>query len=796
MDQTSETIQKLLAQLEALAARQDAFSREIIALQQEIKKLQVQQPSEATEDNSINQHVPPPIINELKKQDITIPAPRTEQSTRINSGPHSIPPLRPQPLRKSKSEIEQFVGSNLINKIGIAITIIGVGIGAKYSIDHDLISPLGRIILGYAVGIGLLGFGLNLKKAYTDFSAVLVSGAIAIMYFMTYAAYSYYGMLPQLAAFAMMVLFTLLTIAAAMNYNRQVIAHIGLVGAYAVPFLLSGDSGNIAVLFSYMAIINIGVLIIAVRKYWKPLYYSAFTLTWIIFSFWYLNDYDASRHFTLFWTFAFLFFITFYFIFISYKLLHREKFQASDVLLILSNSFIFYGLGYAVLDSHIEGKPFLGLFTLANAVVHLCVTLFIFQQKAADRNLFSMVAGLSMIFITIAIPVQLDGSWVTLLWAGEASLLFWIGRIRKDPIYEKIAYALMVLAFASIIGDWMSAYTTYDPAVPATRLTPLFNINFFTSLLFIGSFAFNTYINKTRDEISAPPIERKLHAIMHMAIPAILVIALYYTFNIEITRYWYQLYLDSAITATPEGTEYPINYWNEDLNSFRELWNINYSLLFFSLLSLINLKVIRNKHLATTCLIFGSIFLVIFLSQGLIALSQLRDSYLEQYLSAYYTRSSFNIGIRYISIALAGLMLYALQRIRKPEEDNRLNQNVRVALDILMHFSILCIISNEWITWMAVLKFSESTRLGLSIIWGAYALLLIILGIWKAKSHLRIGAIALFAVTLIKLAIYDISHLNTIAKTIVFVSLGLLLLIISFLYNKYKHLTHPEGERE
>ena len=53
-------------------------------------------------------------------------------------------------------------------------------------------------------------------------------------------------------------------------------------------------------------------------------------------------------------------------------------------------------------------------------------------------------------------------------------------------------------------------------------------------------------------------------------------------------------------------------------------------------------------------------------------------------------------------------------------------------------------------------------------------------------------AIALFAITLIKLAIYDISHLNTIAKTIVFVTLGVLLLIISFLYNKYKHLTLPE----
>ncbi|MBK8832163.1 MAG: DUF2339 domain-containing protein [Saprospiraceae bacterium] len=118
--------------------------------------------------------------------------------------------------------MEQFIGSNLINKIGIAITIIGVAIGAKYSIDHDLISPLARIVLGYVIGIALLGFGFKLKKAYTDFSAVLVSGAIAIMYFITYAGLQFLQLISQLAAFSLMVLFTIMTIAAALNYNRQV----------------------------------------------------------------------------------------------------------------------------------------------------------------------------------------------------------------------------------------------------------------------------------------------------------------------------------------------------------------------------------------------------------------------------------------------------------------------------------------------------------------------------------------------------------------------------------------------
>jgi uncharacterized membrane protein len=68
----------------------------------------------------------------------------------------------------------------------------------------------------------------------------------------------------------------------------------------------------------------------------------------------------------------------------------------------------------------------------------------------------------------------------------------------------------------------------------------------------------------------------------------------------------------------------------------------------------------------------------------------------------------------------------------------------------------------------------------------------VIIGIWKRKKHLRIAAIGLFAITLMKLFFYDLTHLDTIAKTIVFVSLGILLLIISFLYNKYRHLIYSE----
>jgi uncharacterized membrane protein len=110
------------------------------------------------------------------------------------------------------------------------------------------------------------------------------------------------------------------------------------------------------------------------------------------------------------------------------------------------------------------------------------------------------------------------------------------------------------------------------------------------------------------------------------------------------------------------------------------------------------------------------------------------------------------------------------------------------SFDFLIYFSLLWIASSELISWLDTFEYSQSYKLGLSILWGIYALMLIMMGIWKKKKYLRIEAIVLFGLTLIKLFVYDISYLDTISKTIVFVSLGILLLIISFLYNKYKNL--------
>lgn len=789
MDSPQEGKDRLFEKLEALLKKQETFSREIEELRSEITQLKPTKIKPSPE-KQVKKQEKPVLATDLiaEKKNITAAEIKQLGHTPAKKTTASIGTRPP----KFKVDLEKFIGENLINKIGIAITVIGVAIGVKYSIDHDLVSPLTRIILGYLAAVGLLAFGMKLKKNYENFSAVLVSGSLAIMYFITYTAYDFYGLIPQVLAFVLMLVFTVFGVVAAINYNKQIIAHIGLVGAYAVPFLLSEGTGQVEILMGYMAIINIGILVISLKRYWKPLLYTSFLLTWLIYFSWYIYEYESASQLGLAWIFVCIYFVTFYLAFLAYKLLKKEKFAITDILLLLANAFIFYALGYGLITDFHSGEEFLGLFTLGNAVIHFVVSLVIYKKKLADRNLFYLVAGLVLVFITIAIPVQLDGNWVTLLWVGEAALLFWIGRTKNVPIYEKISYPLMALAFISIVHDWLVVYDGhFGFGSSDQRITPVLNINFLSSLLFAATFGFIHWLNQNKNYTSPFINQKGFLGLASFFIPAVLLVSLYYTLRLEIGAYWNQLFAYSNMTFSDENGSFPQYAGNYDLLNFKAVWLVNYSLFFFAVLSFVNILKLKRQLLGLINLAINAIAIAVFLTEGLYILSELRENYLDQSLAEYYNQGIFHLWIRYISYVFVGFILFACYRYIRQDF---MKVNLKMAFDLLLHISILWITSSELLHWMDIAGSSESYKLGLSILWGVYSLFLIALGIWKKKKHLRILAIAIFAVTLIKLFFYDISHLDTIAKTVVFVSLGILLLIISFLYNKYKLIIADEVE--
>ena len=786
---TQQKIDDLRRKIEDLARQQNQFQTHINTLHGEIRALKQEVDDEKVEIHVEETPVRIPILEviEVEEKPIVIESPIMASIKPPSFDPklgnnNLYTPKSAQP----SSDIEKFIGENLSNKIGIIITVLGIGIGVKYVIDHNLISPLARIILGYLMGFGLFGVSVKLRTNYKDLSAVILSGALATFYFVTYAGYEFYQLMPQSVAFLMMVVVTVFAVVAALSYDLQIVAIGGLIGAYCVPFLLSNNQGHPEILFSYMLLINGGILYIAFIKDWKLTNYLAFGLSWLIFLSWFLPRY-RPEYFTIGLTFVSLFFILFYAVFLAYKFIRNQMFSPSNVAVLLFNSVLFYSVGYSILGGNETGRHLLGLFTLGNAVVHFMVSVAIYRRDLADRNLFFLVSGLVLSFITLAVTVQLDGHWVTTFWACEMALLFWIGRTKQVPAYEIGSYFVMILTGFSLFDDIQTGYNQYFLGIPSSRIVPIFNIYFLTVLIVIIAYWFIRKTNNDTRFTSALGENNPLRNQFKPLLTTLLTLLVYILFFNEIDTYFDQAFTDSFHPLSTEG--YFVQ--NDTILSLKSVWLINYTLFFAFILNFINLNKYKNSHYIKTGSLLALGALVLFLCVGLYELGTIKNAYLNKPHANFFNYPLSSLMLRYVSFALVGAILYVLNENRKLFSDY---PDVNKFFDLVFHATLLWIISSEMVHWLELYGSEKTYKIALSILFGVYALILVVIGIKKKKKHLRLAAIVLFGFTLLKLFLYDLANLETIAKTIVMVSLGVLLLVISFLYNKYKEALLEDDE--
>ena len=358
---------------------------------------------------------------------------------------------------------------------------------------------------------------------------------------------------------------------------------------------------------------------------------------------------------------------------------------------------------------------------------------------------------------------------------GAASPVVWRGGREAAP-QENHPWALLLHQFHLTRPPASRSITTYFYHHCTSQAHVLTNVSMFPFPL---------------SDSSSIPFNNTFRNIVSFGLPAVLLFAVYFGIYMEISNYWTQLFADSQLELN-EIPEYASRSGNTDLNRFRSIWIINYSMLFFTVLAFANFKKIKNQTLGIVNMIFIVFGIFLFLSSGLYALSDLRESYLTQNLAEYYDVGIFHIVIRYISIGIFALMMFTGYQYLKQDF---IKLDLRTSFNVLLHTAILWILSSELIHLLDMAGAGNSYKLGLTILWGAYALFMIALGILKSRKHLRISAFVILGITILKLFFYDISNLNTIAKTIVFVSLGILLLIISFLYNKYKQTITDETKQ-
>ncbi|MFV8326121.1 DUF2339 domain-containing protein [Flavobacterium sp. ZS1P14] len=725
-------------------------------------------------------------------QEPTLVVPKVEQKTAV--------PVVPEKtfwenFKEKNPDLEKFIGENLINKIGVLILVLGISYFVKYAIDKDWINEPARVGIGILCGALVMGIAHKLRQNYAAFSSVIVAGAIAIFYFTIGIAFHDYHLFNQSVAFGIMVVITAFSAFISLSYNRSELAVLSLIGGFAVPFMVSTGAGNYVILFSYIIILNIGILALAYHKKWNLVNVLAYIFTVLLYGGWLFKEIDNDKpHYSG----AFVFAFAFYFIFIVMNLINnirtKGEFSKAQLIILASNTFLFYGAGMAILANyHPELR---GLFTTLIAVLNLIYAWFLYAKFGLDKKAVYLLIGMTLTFVTLAIPIQFEGNYITLFWAAEAVLLLWLSQKSKITSYRFGSVIVHFLMIISLIIDWNKFYRG------TATLNIIINPVFCTGLFAMASL-FAVYYLLSR--------ETKKNSLLG------------FTFDPEKYRK-YVLGLGFAISYFVGFLEvgYQSDDYIQNINTAAE-FPVIYHLVFFAILStyLIKMKTDSGFKAATLIAISNIILFAFWFSnyafnehQEIITTGKGQPiafylHYISLFLTIYFGFQLYQMNAKkvvfelfnkkmyvwiaaffVIYIASTEIMLHGLVLLNSPVT----TQDVQASSLYADYKTDLDYIRDTIATETIAVARTKITKTGYPILWGSLAFVFLIVGIKKQVKTLRIIALALLGLTIMKLFLFDISNVSETGKIISFILLGILILVISFVYQKIKVLVIDENK--
>ena len=363
-------------------------------------------------------------------------------------------------------------GGRWLGKIGIIALLLGVSFFLKYAFDNNLIGVVGRVILGLVSGVLLVAVGQFLRAKYERYSDIIIGGGIGILYLTIYAAFAFYNLISQPTAFLFLFCVTALAVIISVVDKAFQLAALAVFGGFLTPFLISTQGNNQFTLFAYILILDIGVLAISFREKWLKLNYLAFIGTALIFLGWFSRFYSEDQ---LFSTLAFLsaYFLIFLIATVAHHLLRREVSSGSDLALVTLNAIAYFSVSYFMLDPRYHG--FMGFFAVVLALLYFFLAYLSMSADSEDKFLNIYLSGLAVLFLTLAVPIQLTGSWITLAWLAESVVI--AGFSTMVPRARFHAYGPVVFIIGLI--KLFSNEVIYEYGRAPLTLTPFFNQNFF-----------------------------------------------------------------------------------------------------------------------------------------------------------------------------------------------------------------------------------------------------------------------------------------------------------------------------
>jgi uncharacterized membrane protein len=669
-----------------------------------------------------------------------------------------IYPKIENPKSRTREEWESFVGGKLLNRIGALALIIGLGFFMKYAFDNDWLSETVRVLIGAGAGFLCIGFAYRTNKnGFQIFAQGLVGAGIAILYLSVYASFNYYALVPQWVAFLMMSCVTALSLLLGIYYNSIAIGLFGWAGGFLTPIMLSTGSANEIGLFTYIALLNVGLLaIVFAKQEWQIIEPLSLLGTWIMYFAWYFEYYhETDLIITVF--FISVFWLLFFGLDIVRIRLLSSSGNTMHHIVGVFNGFIYYITLYGLLNSY--HHSLMGSLTIVLGGIYFGIFLWLRHSCPIEENA-SMRYNLSAIVLAVvATSIQFEDLTTVLFWSFEAALLLWCGVHWKQRFVYFAATGLFAIAVLKFIAiDGALAFINIE------EFTLAFNQRCLTLVVFALTFGISAWLIKNAESEG-----QRLSSLFHTGWCA----AIFVLFTVETN----DLFRLKMILQPIEDVEY-LRFLR--ILILAAIWGfLSLPIVWFALKKNIISMLISGLSILVLSIVFTivrglvfepiSYFNPIFNIRVGIMLFVLAILFMHQWMITPHCK-----GVEWISIALKCIQISMVVLML-----------VLLTGETIDYYESKIVTSIDHIT---VERLKNLRQLSLSGVWLLYSVGLMILGFWRSMSSIRIIAFVLFGITILKIFIYDLSYLETLYRIFSFIGLGVILIAVSYAYQRYKHI--------
>jgi len=433
------------------------------------------------------------------------------------------PPLKVRETKPEAASLESRIGAQLLNRIGILAVLIGVAWFLKLAFDRNWIGPPVRVWIGLGAAAALALWSERFRRqGFPAFSFSLKALGTSIAYLSLWAASSLFHLGPSWLIFLAMSAVTIANAVLARRQNSELLGLYALAGGLATPGLLSVGHSNEIFLFSYLALLNAGALFLMASHQWKRVAWAALLGTAAYYIGWSVIEDDPSHLplvvFFLAIVFA-LFAVAPFLLLRGARALPPNSFLIAFPIANAGATWVALMLLFGARGQH-AGRPWLTI-----ALSGGC-----FLMAAARRRpavLSSTNVGLAIFFVTVAVPLEFNGTTATLCWLGESLALVALARARADAALRFFATAVLTVASLSLLVDWIAG--TPQP------LAVLTNMHFATNLAGAAVFAIVTSLSLGRGPGRAFGSWTYLASFSTVAFSLTVLVAV----SLEIHHYWF-----------------------------------------------------------------------------------------------------------------------------------------------------------------------------------------------------------------------------------------------------------------